>query len=80
MIAAHRPGGCRGRCAVATASARVARVLNGLAAVVLLAGAGWQVVLVARGAGWWRLAVAVGAVLLAHQAVRVARYGPRVRG
>jgi len=58
----------------------VARVLNAVAAVVLVIGGGWQVVLAGTGHGWWRIAVAVGAVWLAHHAVRVVRYGPRVRG
>ncbi|HEY9472436.1 MAG TPA: hypothetical protein VIS06_01160 [Mycobacteriales bacterium] len=61
-------------------SVRVARVLNAVASMVLVVGAGWQAVLAVTGHGWWRMAVAVGAVWLAHHAVRVVRYGPRVRG
>ena len=55
-------------------------MLNAVASMVLVVGAGWQAVLAVTGHGWWRMAVAVGAVWLAHHAVRVVRYGPRARG
>jgi hypothetical protein len=64
---------------VAARHTLVARWLNAVAAAVLLAGAVWQAALGFGGHGWWRAAVAAGALWLGYEAVRVARYGPRIR-